>query len=215
MSYPDKLFYPVAAVFCALSLIAKVAQAEDSPGKQEILQPRTFEAAIRNGEIIGWQQVRRVFVTCGTNQFVFVAPYGLRIDANPDRVALVSTDSTYFLAFRILSTAVADPNPGNTDFHREFLLNQFPGAKVMEEFSKTAAGRNGPACELRVKIAGGVERAVWVALIPSAAGVLEFTLNADFSKSADARNAFNSLLRTFRSNESGKLEITALVPDNS
>jgi hypothetical protein len=215
MSYPDKLFYPSAAVVCALSLIANVAPADDSSGQKEIFQPRTFEAKIRNGETIGWEQVRRVFVTSGTNEFVFVAPLGLRADANLNRMVLQSADSTYFLSFRILRTADADPNPENADVYREFLLNQFPGAKVTEEFSRTAAGRNGPAFDLRVNIARGVERAVSVALIPSAAGVLEFTLNADLSKSSDARNAFNSMLRTFRSNENGKLEITARVLKDS
>jgi hypothetical protein len=215
MSHPDKLFYPIAVFFCALSLVARVAQADDSASRKKTLEPRTFGAEVRNGEIVGWQQVRRVFVTCGTNEFIFVAPYGLRTDSNPDRVTLVSSDYRYFLAFRILSTAVADSDPGNPDFHRELLLNQFPGATVIEESSKTVAGRNGPAFGLRVKIAGGVERAVCVALIPSAAGVLEFSVNADLSKSSEAMNAFNSLLRTFRSNESGKLELAARVLDNS
>jgi hypothetical protein len=205
----------IAAVVSALLLPAGVAPAGDSPGQQETVQPRMLEAAIQNGEIVGWEQVRRVFVTCGTNEFVFVAPYGLRIDANPAMVTVVSADSTYFLTFRILRAADADPNLENLDSYRELVFNRFPGAKVVEEYSKSAAGRNGPAFELRVKIASGVERAVWVALIPSAAGVLEFTLNADLSKSTDAKQAFNSGLRTFRSNENGKLEITTRVLDQS
>jgi hypothetical protein len=215
MSYPDPISYPIAALCCALSLMPKPAPAADSHAKQANLQPRTFEAAIHNGETVGWQQVRRVFVACGTNEFVFVAPYGLRMTGSADSVTLVSTNYTYFLEFRILATAIAQPNLGDTDCHREFLLSQFPGAKVLEAFSKTAAGRSGPAFELRVKIAGGAERAVCVAMIPCAAGVLEFSYNADLSKSSDAKAAFNSLLRTFRSNERGKNELDAQVPDNS
>lgn len=235
MSLP-KRFYRIAAVLCTLSLTAGVVHADDSSGspreitpsparpvisagisrgKQELFLPRKFEAAIKNGEIVGWEQVRRVFVTLGTSEFVFAVPQGLRMDANPDKVTLVSTDSSYFLTFRILSAAVAESNTSNPDSCRRYVLDRFPAAQILEESSKTAARRHGPAFEMRSKAVGGMERALCVVLVPSEAGALEFTLNADLSKSADAKAAFNSLLRTFRSNESGKLEITARVLDNS
>lgn len=205
----------LAAVAFALSALTENAQADSSPGQKPVIQPRVFEAAVRNGEIIGWEQVRRVFVNCGTNEFVFVAPHGLRVEASPTMVAVVSPDSTYFLAFRILSAAAAEPNAENVDYYRELACDRFPRVKVMEETAKAAAGRSGVAFDMRVKIVGEVERAVYVALIPSAAGVLEFTLNADPAKLADARNAFNIMLRTFRSNESGKIEITPTVSGQS
>jgi hypothetical protein len=198
-----------------LSLMAKTAQSGDLPAKQENFQPRTFEAAVHDGETIGWQQVRRVIVTCGTNEFGFIAPYGLRVSGSQDNVTLAATNYTYFLAFRILATTIVQANPGDTGGHREFLLRQFPGAKILEEYSKTAAGLNGPAFDLRVKTDAGTERAVCVAMIPCAAGVLEFSLNADLARAADAKAAFNFLLRTFRSNERGKLEFAAGVTDNS
>jgi hypothetical protein len=203
--------------FCFLLSIFCSA-ADDSSGKQELFLPRKFEVALKNGETVGWEQVRRVFVTSGTNEFVFVVPQGLRMDSNPDKVTLVPTDSSYFLTFRILSAVpigIGKSNTSNPDFCRRYVLDRFPAAQILEEFSKTAASRNGPAFELRSKAEGGMERALCVALVPSEAGVLEFTLNADLSKLADAKAAFHSLLRTFRSNESGKLEITARVLDNS
>lgn len=215
MSYLNRPVYSITPVFCALLLLVSIAEGADSPGKNDRFQPRAFEAAVRSGETIGWQQMRRVFVTWETNEFVLIAPHGFRIIANPKSVALVSADSAYFLAFRILTTATAELDPENTAFHRAFVMQQFPAAKVIEEFSKTAAGRNGPAFELQTRIAGGTERSVCVALIPFPAGVLEFSLNSDLSKASDAKAAFNSLLRTFQRNERGKLEITARGPDHS
>ncbi|MCU0782624.1 MAG: hypothetical protein MUF81_00980 [Verrucomicrobia bacterium] len=198
-----------AAILGALSLVLGSARAGEPAAPQTAFLPRTFDAETRNGEIVGWEgQTRRVFVTRGTNEFFFVVPQRMRVEVTPDKVALVSGDATYFLTFRILS-------PGNADAGREFLVNQFPNAKVVDEFSRTAAGQNGPALELRYQAAGGMERAVWVALIPSTAGLLEFCLNADPPKAADGQLAFNSLLRTFRSNENGKLEITTRVLDQS
>ena len=203
---------------CVLVLIAETVQGADTSGQKQGFQPRAFEAAVYNVETTGWQQMQRVAVAAGTNKFDFVAPYGLRLSANADLLTLASTNATYFLAFRILDTIGAEPNlgnRGNTDSQREYLLAQFPGANVIEEFSKTAASQTGPAYELRVKSAGDAERAVCVVFIPSAAGVLEFSCNAQPSKASEAKVAFNSLLRTFRSNQFGKLEILPSGPDNS
>jgi hypothetical protein len=205
-----------AAILGALSLVLGSAHAGESFAPQTAFRPRTFEAATRNGEILGREgQTRRVFVTRGTNEFYFVVPQGMRVEINPDKVSLVSADSTFFLTFRVLSPGDADPGVANSAPGREFLVNQFPNAKVVDEFSRTAAGQNGPALELRYKAAGGIERAVWAALIPSAAGMLEFCLNADPPKAADGQFAFNSLLRTFRSNENGRLEVITRVRDQS
>lgn len=214
MSHRKSISFLAALAF-ALSLFADNVQADNSPGQKPAIQPRPFEAVVRNGEIIGWEQVRRVFVNCGTNQFVFVAPHGLRVEASPAMVAVASPDSTYYLAFRVLSAAEVDPNSDNVDFYRELACGRFPRVKVVEETAKAAAGRSGFAFDMRVKIVGEVERTVYVALIPSAAGVLEFTLNADPAKLTDARNAFNIMLRTFRSNESGKIDITPTVSGQS
>ena len=214
MSLP-KHFCRSAAVLCALSLITGVIHADDSSATKNLFLPRNFEAALKNGEVVGFEQVRRVFITSGTNEFLFVVPQGLRMDTNPDKLTLVATDSSYFLTFRVLRPAVPEANTSNLGSARRYVSDLFPQARILEEFFKTAAGRNGPAFDIRLKAAGGMERALCVVLVPSEAGVLEFTLNADLSKSAEAKAAFHSLLRTFRSNERGKLEVTPRVVDNS
>jgi len=205
----------LAAASLAVLCLAGNVQADDSAVEQLIDQPQKFGTTIHNCEIIGREQVRRVFVSHATNEFIFTAPYGLRVEAKPAMLAVVSPDSTFFLTFRILSSTLPELNLGNLDSYRDLVFDRFPEAKVTEESSKTIVGRTGPTFDLRVKFAGGVERNVRVVLIPSAAGLLEFTLNADTSKLADARNAFNIVLRTFRSNEHGKLEIVPRVSDQS
>lgn len=206
MSFP-KPFGRIAAALCSVSLIAGGAYADDSPVERSPFLPRTFDAAVKNGETIGWEQVRRVFMSCGTNEFLSAVPQGLRVEIATDKVTLVSTDATYFLTFRILDKAVTDPNLTRLDSYRQLALNQFPDSKVLEEFSQTAAGRRGPAFELRWTAAGASERVSRMAFIPSAAGILEFSLNADLKKSAAGQSAFTLLLRTFRSIEDGKVEI--------
>lgn len=192
----------LAALAFAVSPLAGKARADDTP-----VQPRKLAAAIRNGEIIGREQVRRVFVTCETNEFLFVAPHGLRVDADPAMVSVVSPDATFFLTVRILGVAAPSPNAESPDFHRNLVLNRFPGAKVLEEYSKSAAGREALTFDLRVEIARQVERAVCVALVSSASGILEFTLNADPAKLEEARKAFNTVLRTFSNKADGELEM--------
>lgn len=182
---------------------------------QEDVQPQKFDTAIQNCEIIGREQVRRVLVSHATNEFIFTAPHGLRVEAKPAMLAVVSADSTFFLTFRILDSRLTELNSGNLDSYRDLVFNQFPEAKVTEESSKTVCGRTGPTFDLRVKITRGMERDIRVVLIPSAAGLLEFTLNADITKLADAKNAFNIVLRTFRSSENGKLDAVPRVSDQS
>ena len=216
MSRPEKPIASVAAIACAvLCLVVQTTSAADAFGTQDLFQPCVFEAAVQDVKTTGWQQLQRVSVSCGTNKFDFVAPLGLRLSAKPDRLTLVASNSTYSLTFRILSSGTTGLNPGRGVPPREFLLSQFPGASVIEEFFRTAANRNGPAFELRQKVAGGAVQASCVAFIPSAAGFLEFSFTAPLSKSAEAKVAFNSLLRTFRSNQFGKLEITTTDPGNS
>ncbi len=214
MSRPKSFGFPIAALLALASLTGSI-RAQDLSARQTALAPRAFQAATRMGETIGWEQTRRVFITCGTNEFVFVVPQGLRVEVNPDKVSLVSADSTYFITFRILKPADAEAPASGDIAARAFLVNQFPEARVLAEFSRTAANRTGPALELQFIAVGKIERTACATLIPSAAGMLEFCLNADVSKYPHAEPEFNSLLRTFGSNEQGKLEVVTRTTDNS
>ena len=139
------------------------------------------------------------YVSFGINKFGFVMPDGFRLEkADSQKVTLVSADLNCLLTFRVLESAppVAaelDPAP-----YRELLLSRHPGGKIIEEFSLAAAGRHGPAFDLRWNATGGVPRRERVLFISSNAGVLEFSLISSLEKFEAGRQGFNALLITFR-----------------
>ena len=67
---------------------------------------------------------------------------------------------------------------------------------------------------LRWKPAEGTDRVVTVAYIPNAIGILEFSVVAEFSKSAEAQSALIALLGRLQSSERGRLRMeTFRQPD--
>jgi hypothetical protein len=113
-------------------------------------------------------------------------------------VTLVSADFSCLLTFRVfepLPPGVTELDPAP---YRSLLLNRRRGGKILEEFSLAAASRRGPAFDLRWNAPGPVARRERVLLIPSDAGVLEFSLVSSLEKFEAGRHGFDALLITFR-----------------
>jgi len=152
------------------------------------------------------------YVTFGTNKFGFVMPAGFRLEKeDAQKVTLVSADISCLLSFRILGSLP----PGTTELdpatYRDLLLSRHPGGKIIEEFSQAAVSRYGPAFDLRWNAAGTVPRRERVLLIPSDAGVLEFSLVSSLEAFETGRRAFNELLMTFRAADAdGRLNMPML-----
>lgn len=171
--------------------------------------PTTLSAALRSEEIIGSEAVKRAYVHSGTNEFAFVVPPGFRFDgSNPEKLVLVKNDYTCFINFRVVKPGPSEAGELKVEGLRQTLLSRYPGARVLEEFTQSAANQSGPAFDLQFRSAADVLQSARVVFIPSAAGVLEFTLVANADQFTDGREAFNTLLLTFCTNQGGKLEIT-------
>ncbi len=204
-----------AAILCGMWLSGGRAHAgessADAPAPSPPLQVSIVDATPAR------QPVYRAYVTAGTNKFAFLLPGGFRMDAKSlaqNTITLVNTDYTCWITFRIagpvpIGAKELDPKPC-----REILLSQHPGATILEEFSLGAASQSGPAFDLHWETSGGVAQAARAVFIPSAAGILEFSLLASRGNLSKFRGSFNSLLVSFRASVDGKLEIPPL-PDKS
>lgn len=198
----------IAAISWAGLLSCAAGADEPSALSEPPSPPASFQATLRNGETVGVEQVRRAYLSSGTNQFVFVVPPGFRMDgSNPEKVIL--SDATYscFLALRI-----AGPLPGKirdlrADFCRDLLLQQHPGAKISDEFSQSAANYTGPAFDAKWEGPSGTTQFARVVFLPSPVGILEFSLLSKPDKFAEGKGLLNFLLLSFRSNESGTLDL--------
>lgn len=194
------------AFACGANLIARAGLAQDFPGSVSS-SPLPLQASIVNEPVPNLPPVPLVCVSAGTNRFSFLMPDGFRLsDPEPGKLVLVNVDYSCFLTFRIVGAVPADSKELRSDSCRELVLKRYSGAKILEEFSLTAANHSGPAFDVQWKNPGGGAQSARIACIPSAAGILAFSLEATSDKFPAISSSFNSLLLTFRTNERGKLE---------
>jgi hypothetical protein len=159
------------------------------------------------GEFVGREQVIRARLRSGSDhEFIFVVPDDLRAEALPGGgVVMVSRDLRYSVAIRLVQ-----PSPAGSEL-RAALLNwiatQYGQTNTLEEFMASVAQREGIGFQFRHELRQVGARRMSFIWVPFKAGVMEFVFNADERCPSACRAAFDVVLLTFRSNESGKLEI--------
>lgn len=200
-----------AALGFTTSLLAQSAppswQADTPAAQADTNSPAALATRIKAEEIVGSQPIARAYVTCGTNQFAFAVPPGYQADAsNPRRITVTSADLSITVTFNLAEQGTGASSEDSADTCREAVLGRYRGAKILSEFSKRAAGHDGPAFDLTWTNPGGSEEAIRLAFVPSRAGVMEFTAKSSPDKFDQSRYALNFLMLSFRSNEHGKLE---------
>ena len=194
--------------FCSLGWLVLAADPVASPFAEST--PLSVEVKHEAGP--GLLPANRAYVTAGTNKFAFLLPDGFRLDqSDPCRVALVSSDFACLLTLRIIGALPPGAEGPDAGACRKQVLTEHPGAKILEEFSRSAANRSGPAFDFRWSASTKLERHALAAFIPSQAGILEFRLVSSLEKFEASRAAFNSLLLTFRASDAnGRLSIVPL-----
>jgi hypothetical protein len=150
----------------------------------------------------------RAFVTSETNKFAFLIPDGLQIHNDPlhGRINLSTVEGSRYISFTILDPSPSEGRQLSADVYRDVVMNSFSNAKILEENSRVAAGRSGPAFDIQWMSAGIVQH-TRVVFVATAAGVLEFTASTSPDKFAALENDFNLVLGTFCFSTDGKLEI--------
>ncbi len=171
-----------------------------------------MQASITPENVPNLETYYRAYIDSKAAKFSFILPRTYRTDSLTSAdMQLVNENYNRFLSFRILGPLSADAKKLDATDFRELLLDRHPGAKILEEFSLHAASHTGPAFDLEWAEANGVVRRSRVAFIPSAAGVLEFSLVCGVEQFSQAKNDLNSMMLTFRTGDSnGHLEISRL-----
>jgi hypothetical protein len=198
------------ALFGALAMLLLAA----APARADFLTPApanpgqavalTYE--LEPGERLGREQVIRGRIKCGTNEYLFVLPEGLRADAKPDGALVLSRwDAHYFVRIGVVS--LTPGGPGFSEALAQQLTNRHTAARELSAITATVAGHAGCGYQFLERLPGmedRLERTLWV---PFNAGMLEFKLSTSSSQSAEAQAAFDLVLVSFRSNEQGKIQI--------
>ncbi len=177
---------------CVLTagLLAQRLVAEERAAMADAEVP-TLQTSTRIEQRAGRETIRHACFALGPNKFAFVIPPGFRMDtAGNDKVVLVTSDFSCLISVRIVPAA-------SLEARREAVLEQYPGAKILEELSVSAASQSGPAFDLQCSTSG-VPRTARVAFIPSPAGILEFTLLSQPGQFRARKSDFDFLLLTLR-----------------
>ena len=205
----------ILAVSTAAALLLTLRAAAEEP-VLETPAPATnkpaFKTTLRAGETIGRSQMQRAFLNIGTNQIAFIVPTGFQMDATkPQKIVLTDPAHGYFITVRVSSAAEAGSDASS---YKATALSRYPGAKITGESTDFVANHSGPAFNLEWLNPNGVVQSAHISFIPSAAGILEFSVVARSADIRDARGYFDVLLGSVQNNESGKLVIVPL-PDFS
>ena len=160
-------------------LIAFRACAEPADAEESTNRP-VLQVALRSEEFLGAsndRQVRRVYMTLGTNQFALTVPEGYRVDASdPQKMVFSDVHDTCFISFHFTETPPNSSEVPGADPWQGQALSLFPGATVTDQTSECAGSHAGQAYDLRWVNSGGAEQSAHVVFIPWQSGVMEFDL---------------------------------------
>lgn len=156
--------------------------------------------------------VFRAYLSLGTNEFAFLVPDGCRVDTDkhPGQARMEHASRQFEITF-----AVAEANPAKAaepdlEACRQKALAGRPGAQIIEEFTRGAVNRTGPAFDLRFSTDRGLALYQRIVYVLHPAGLLEFSCVTTPQSKETAWSEFNAFLATFSARENGKLEISPL-----
>lgn len=170
-----------------------------------LAEPQKFEVTVKVVELQREPPPCRVFVSLGQTKFTFLTPDGFQVANNPahQEVTMTSPSRSCIVAVRISRPAPEDQAPFDSSYFRKLLLSRHPNAKIINEFSRSVAGHEGPAFDLQWDSGGAVQGAR-VAFIQTPVGILEFSAVG----SDNVHGNFNTVVSTFTASKpDGKLEI--------
>lgn len=200
----------LAGVCCVFCLTGYRAGADEATSAVATNQP-ALRTLIRSEEVLDStdaKPIQRAYFSSGTNRFAFAIPGDFQLDAsNPAKLILTSPDYTGFIAVQLVNPTTGEAGELVMNSFRNQAQDEFPEGSITMEFDLRAAKNTGPAYELRWKNSNGAQQLAWVGFVPSVAGILKFSLISNLEKSPENQMNFRCLLRSFQSNEGGKLEI--------
>ena len=194
-----------------VALVGQAAQARETSDNSSTNQP-VFLAELREESGIGQSVANRAYVTAGVERFSLLVPPGFRGRASdPSRMTLVTTNFDRVFCMRSAGPIPLDGQPLDPETCRRSIITAHPGAKILQEFSRTADGRSGPVFDAEWTESGGVGRRARIAFIPSRRSILEFSMLCSPDVFERGCQALNTIFATFRaSDEKGELHISPL-----
>jgi hypothetical protein len=192
-------------------LMVHTARADEVGIASPTNQNATLRTTIKSEEVpnsTNAKPIQRAYFSIGTNRFAFVIPGDFKLDASlPGKIVLISPDYTGFIAVQVISPSVNEAGGVVIESFRNLASDDFPSGNIVGEFSLRVANHSGPAFELALRNSEGAQQLARVGFVPSPVGFLKFSLLSSSEKYSENQMNFRCFLRSFQSNEGGKLEI--------
>lgn len=210
---------PVWIALCAGTLVGTAcAEPGDTNTLTQITRPSPvlLQATVQNGEIVGFEQKRRIFINVGSRRLVFLLPLGFHASvSDPEKIVLFNNNLTCAFTLRILETAASSGTNGlSAELCRSWVTARFDEAIIKEDLTVSAGGETGPAFDLMCK-QDRVTRNVRIGFVATSVGVLEFELATSPEQFDAAKTMMRALLRGLQiSDAHGMLTIQVSRGDN-
>jgi hypothetical protein len=135
----------------------------------------------------------------GQDEFRFVPPLGWRVtaEAGQQRVVMHAPEGNTGMCLSIRPPRPALAPGADPELLRQDILMQFPGARIVEEFSCYTSSHAGRGFELRWSV-GNAAMAVRLACFSTGHGSLEFFLSTSAKRMEQERAALGALLTSFQ-----------------
>jgi hypothetical protein len=202
---------PIKSTGVVVPAETAVKSSPQTPPPTNAASHNSFE--MRPGEIVGSQQIMRISIPYGTNEFVFEQPESTRIiQRSGFALALAGKDDAYSISVRILNS-LTNGAELKAELHKS-ALETYPTAENIEEFNLVTLAQDVPAIQLRQRLPGVPTRVARMVWVPFNNGILEITFNSDVKTVSSAEQNMAFIFVTLRSNEHGQIVVPVRAETN-
>ncbi|HWY77953.1 MAG TPA: hypothetical protein VN281_20225 [Verrucomicrobiae bacterium] len=188
-------------ILCSVIWLAASARAQSN-------KPVPLGVVIQKEDLHFAEDIYRALVTMGTNKFAFFLPEEFRLDNNPleGSIKLINREGNCRIVFSIVGPA---PESGvlDTETYRTLVLEQHPGAKIVQEFGRGVDGRIGPGFDMQWRGPGATMQSARALFVPSPFGVLKFLAVSTPGNEKLMQDSFGRIIGTFWISKDGKFEV--------
>src|SRR6185295_19293107 len=140
--------------------------AADSETTRTNLPALKVESRLEGGP--GLLPAYRVYPSFGSNRYSFLLPAGFRMAGSAGQsLTLIAEDSSCIVSFRVAPARTWDVPELQPEIYRQVVLSEYPGVRILDEFSLSADNRRGPAFEAAWLSASGLPRRIRAVFVPA------------------------------------------------
>jgi hypothetical protein len=186
---------------CSAISVAGVAHAQTN-------KPVPLSVTIQKEDLHFAEDFYRALVTMGTNKFAFFLPEEFRLDNNPleGSIKLINREGNCRIVFSIVGP-VPESGVLDVDAYQTLVLEQHPGAKIIQGFGRGVDGRNGPGFDMQWRGPGSTMQTARALFVPSPFGVLKFLAISTPGNEKLMQDSFGRVIGSFWISKDGKFEV--------